>query len=759
MAGSTIGTAYVQILPSAEGIKNNLTNTLGGEASKAGPSIGSKLGAGISKGLKTAAVVAGAAIAAAGAAAVALGKKALTSYANYEQLIGGVETLFGSSAEIVAQNASEAFKTDGLSANEYMETVTSFSASLLQSLGGDTEKAASYADMAITDMSDNANKMGTDMSMIQSAYQGFAKQNYTMLDNLKLGYGGTKTEMERLIKDAEALDSSFTASRDKNKELTLSYSDIVDAIHIVQTNMGITGTTATEASTTIQGSVNSMKSAWQNLLTGFGNDNADLSGLIDDFVNSAVTAAGNIVPRFSTILSSIAQALPELISGLIPLITSFVTENLPTLISAGVQIIGALITGIVSAIPQIIAMLPEIITTLVTAFTEALPEMVAMGQEMITSLSTGLAESLPVIIPAIATLISQLVIALTDPATIGALVDGAILIVQGLADGLIAALPVLIEAAPQIISNLLNGILQNIPKLIEAGIQLMQTLMTGIIENLPLLIDASIQIMIALLEGIIQNLPMIIEASIQLIVALVEGLIQAIPQLIEAIPQIIEALVNAFIEHGPELIMAGVELLVALVTGIGQALGSAVSIIGEKISEWVTTARGKVTEFGQSIHDGFTELVSEVGGWINDNIVQPMKDAIAHVVDIGEEIVDKIKEGINNAWSGLTSWFNGIWDKLFGHLSVHTTVTGSASSPNGASGYATGLDYVPYDEFPAILHKGEAVLTATEADAWRKGGTGANVINVNQTINSVPQTPVELASATAAYFELARWAI
>src|SRR5574344_992703 len=253
------------------------------QASSQVETIGSKL----KGGLATAAKVGAAAVAAAGTAMVAIGKQAIEQYAEYEQLVGGVETLFKQSSDTVMGYAENAYKTAGLSANEYMSTVTSFSASLLQSLNNDTAKSAEVADMAITDMSDNANKMGTDMSMIQSAYQGFAKQNYTMLDNLKLGYGGTKTEMERLLADASKL-SGVEYNID-------NLNDVYEAIHVVQTELGVTGTTAKEASTTIQGSVNSMKSAWTNLVTGIADDNADFDALITNFVDSIMTMADNIL--------------------------------------------------------------------------------------------------------------------------------------------------------------------------------------------------------------------------------------------------------------------------------------------------------------------------------------------------------------------------------------------------------------------------------------------------------------------------------
>ena len=270
-----IAKAYVQIVPSAQGISGKISQALGGEAERAGKAGGGKFSSAFGAALK----VGGAAIAAGAAALGKVASEAISGYADYEQLVGGVETLFADSADVVQQYASNAFKTAGLSANEYMETVTSFSASLLQSLGGDTAKAAQVGDMAISDMADNANKMGSSMESIQNAYQGFAKQNYTMLDNLKLGYGGTKTEMERLLADASKL-SGVEYNID-------SLSDVYEAIHVVQEEMGITGTTAKEAYETISGSLATTKAAWSNLLVGIADENADFPALINNFVESA----------------------------------------------------------------------------------------------------------------------------------------------------------------------------------------------------------------------------------------------------------------------------------------------------------------------------------------------------------------------------------------------------------------------------------------------------------------------------------------
>ena len=317
----------------------------------------------------TGAKIAGAAVGAAATAVAAVTKQAVEAYGEYEQLVGGVETLFGTSADKVMEYADKAFMTAGLSANEYMSTVTSFSASLLQSLGGDTEKAADYADMAIRDMSDNANKMGTSMDAIQNAYQGFAKQNYTMLDNLKLGYGGTKSEMERLVEDAEKLNSSFKATRDANGDLTLSFGDIVDAIHIVQTEMGITGTTAKEASSTLEGSFNSMKASWQNLLIAFGSGEG-VEEAIGNLVETAKTYVGNLIPVIKTALVGIADFVKEIGPIIIEELPGLIQELLPELLNAAIALVGAF----VEALPGILTAIWDSIKTLFGTFMDWLRE-------------------------------------------------------------------------------------------------------------------------------------------------------------------------------------------------------------------------------------------------------------------------------------------------------------------------------------------------------------------------------------------------
>lgn len=360
-----------------EAVNNEMKNT----------SVVSQFGSALKSGLAVAAKAAAAATAAAAGAVIALTKSAVENYGEYEQLVGGVETLFKNSAGTVEEYAKNAYQTAGLSANEYMETVTSFSASLLQSMGNDTESAAKKADRAITDMSDNANKMGTDMQSIQNAYQGFAKQNYTMLDNLKLGYGGTKEEMQRLIDDANALN----AAQGNYTNYTIeSYADIVDAIHTVQTEMGITGTTAKEASTTIEGSIGAMKAAYANFVTGLGNDNADISELSSQLIQSVGTVAENVLPVVETVLKNIAEAVqrdgPEMIEKFV----SYAIEKLPEVISLGLKMVISLVKGIAQNIPQLVTSVLNMMATIVKTIWESLPDIIEVGKNIVLGLWEGI---------------------------------------------------------------------------------------------------------------------------------------------------------------------------------------------------------------------------------------------------------------------------------------------------------------------------------------------------------------------------------
>lgn len=440
---NTVARAYVQIVPSAEGIKGSITSALGGEASSAGSQLGSMLSTGI-KG----AVVAGVS----GLGAIIGG--ALTEGGALEQSIGGVETLFKDSASDVIAAANNAYKTAGVSANSYMEQVTSFSATLLQGLGGDTEAAASYADKAIVQMADNANKMGTSMESIQYAYQGFAKDNYTMLDNLKLGYGGTQAEMARLINDSGVLGDSIEVTAETVKDVP--FSSIIDAIQVIQDNLGITGTTAKEAATTLTGSFASVKAALSNVLAGL-TLGQDLGPALNALATTSTTfLTANLIPAITNILSALPGALVTLITAIGPQLTAGLATIVPQMMTAGAQMLQSLSAGLVQGIPNFLA--------------QALP--------MILQFTTSLRANFSSIVDA------------------G--IDLLLNFVQGIANGL----PTLIEYVPTIVSNIAGLINDNAPKILQAGIQVIITLVQGLINAIPTIIANIPQIIGAIADTI-----------------------------------------------------------------------------------------------------------------------------------------------------------------------------------------------------------------------------------------------------------------
>lgn len=462
------------------------------------------LGDFITSGLKT---VAGA-VKQLGSVFLTVGKEALDSYADYEQLVGGVETLFKDSSGIVENYANNAYKTAGLSANDYMETVTSFSASLLQSLDGDTAKVAEVSNMAVTDMADNANKMGTDMSSIQNAYQGFAKQNYTMLDNLKLGYGGTKSEMERLLSDAQKISGV--------KYDISNLNDVYQAIHVVQGELGITGTTAKEASTTIQGSVSAMKSAWQNMLTGIADDNADFDGLINNLVDSIVTAGENILPRVETIIDGVIE--------LVMSTTEIIIDDLPQIIETGRGMISGLLQGIQEMLPELASSAFLIIQELVTSLLESLPQLLQMGIDLLTELINGISQTLPQLIPVMVEAVAGIAETLID--NIDTIVDAGINLIIGLADGLIAALPKLIERAPVIIDKLVTKLTEPdmIGRIIQAAGRLISELAIGLIQAIPKLLANIPQIINSIAKGLLNGIADLRDVGKNLLKGLWEGM-------------------------------------------------------------------------------------------------------------------------------------------------------------------------------------------------------------------------------------------
>ena len=446
----------------------------------------SKLGSVASSALKGVTV----AIGTVSAAFAGLVTASVVARGEIEQQIGGVETLFKNSANKVIKNAENAYKTAGMSASDYMQTVTSFSASLLQSLGGDTAKAADVADMALTDMSDNANKFGTSMEAIQNAYQGFAKQNYTMLDNLKLGYGGTKTEMERLLKDAQKLTGV--------KYNINNLSDVYNAIHAIQKELGVTGTTAKEASSTLQGSFASMKASWSNFLSGAG----DLSQVVEsatDVVGNVVRIVNEAIPSIITGITESLPALLELGATIInELITGIITY-LPTLMESAGQILDSLIQGLLNVLPQLIPVALQTVQTLITGLLNYLPQIIEVGMQVISQLIIGIAQMLPELIPQIIDCVILIVETLLD--NIDLLIDAGIQLILALADGLIEALPRLIEKIPVIVQKLLDALIRNFPKIIKAGGELVGKLVAGIVGSFWKILEVAPQLIANLVNG------------------------------------------------------------------------------------------------------------------------------------------------------------------------------------------------------------------------------------------------------------------
>lgn len=461
-----------------------------------------------------------------GTALLDVGKTAVSSYAEYEQLIGGVETLFEESAGVVENYANNAYKTAGMSANEYMTTVTSFSASLLQSLNGDTAKSAEVADMAITDMSDNANKMGTSMEMIQNAYQGFAKQNYTMLDNLKLGYGGTKTEMERLLADASAISGIDYDISNLN--------DVYQAIHVIQTEMGITGTTAKEASSTISGSISSMKSAWTNFMTGLADGNANMSDLVSNVVDSATTVVENVMPVVEQVVNSIMEVFPTLLENIM--------NYLPQFLTTGSNILTSLISGLQANMPAIMTAVMQIVNMLISTLTQNLPQILQMGIQLIVSLVQGIAQSLPTLIPEMVNAVTTMVTTLLD--NIDLLVDAGIQLLLGLAEGLIEALPDLIDKIPEIIDKVIEALTNNLPKIIEAGVEITLKLAVGIVQAIPQLVAKVPQIISSFISGVTSLFPKLISLGGDLLNKIKDGILGGLSKITEVGKNVVQGLWN-----------------------------------------------------------------------------------------------------------------------------------------------------------------------------------------------------------------------
>lgn len=693
--GTELAKAYVQIVPTTKGIQGGISQALGGEAEKAGTDAGNKIAAGIKKAIL-------------GLGLGKLIKDSLMAGADLQQSIGGIETLFGAGGQSIEEyaasvhksvdevkgeydglmaaqtlaldNANKAYQTAGLSANDYMQTVTGFAAALKGSTSNELD-AAKAADQAVIDMADNVNKMGSSMESVQNAYAGFAKGNYTMLDNLKLGYGGTKAEMERLLKDAEELSG---VKYDIN-----NLSDVYSAIHVIQTDLGITGTTAKEAASTFSGSMAAMKASASNVMAAMSLGQ-DLTGPLQALIDSAVTfLVDNALPMLGNIFASLPEVLvgalngldslgdtigslivqalegaaqmvgkgaPALVtaavnavtgvitgiasmdwSGIIPPIVEGINGMIPAIIGAMPQIITAgsgllqgLIDGIMVMLPQIMLAVPQIIQTLLTALITNLPLIVQSGMDLVTGLISGLMEALPTLLASGQQLLTDLLTTITEllPEVLTTGAD----VLNGLLDGIMEALPGLLERMPEIITGIIQTLTGMIPQIIQAGIRLLTSLVTNLPQIIGQIIPKVITIILNILSAIARSIPQIVKAGFELFVSLIKELPKIIIELVKAIPQIIKGLVGGIKEHAGEMVSAGKDLLLGLGSGIGDAIGGVISKAKEAAGKVIGAVKGF---FG--IHSP-SKVFAEIGGFLDAGLAEGIEDNIKPVTNAMDEL-------------------------------------------------------------------------------------------------------------------------
>ena len=588
--------------------------------------------------------------------AVSIGKASLDSYADYEQLVGGVETLYKDSAATIEKYAQAAYKNVGLSANDYMDTATSFAASLVSSLSGDTEKAAEMSNTAISDMADNWNKMGSSVQSVQDAYRGFSKQNFTMLDNLKIGYGGTKTEMERLLADADTLNAKQGVY---TKYSIDSFSDIVQAIHVVQTEMGITGTTAKEAATTIQGSTASMKSAWANLLTGIADPEQNFQSLMDEFVDSVITAGNNIIPRIKEIVPTLIDGLSELVTQLAPYVSGVIMELEPT-IEEGLQ---ALFGGLSSVASE----LQPIVADVFSFF----------GDAIISGLTSAIESS--------------------DFSFLLDIFNNVKTAIENIAN-IIDSFKNNANAAWDAISAKIQEVVAYVQPYVETAMQVIGQVVTQVITDL---------------TPVIQSIGEAFSAAwslVQTVWAWASAFFQAIFQSIVVIFTPFAPIISGFFQGAWIIIQSIWNVAVSffqtvfdLITGVFSTIDAVLS--GDFQSAW---------ESIQGSFDG----------------------AVGFFSTVGQNVGEGIKGGIAAVWGGLVSFVQGLWD---GIKSIFVINASDVKNNTGSDGsHAGGMDYVPYNNYVANLHRGEMVLTSDEADEYRKGtAKTAGGMTINIDINGI----------------------
>lgn len=618
-SGIELATAYVQVLPSAEGIKGSLSKALEPEADSAGEKTGKSLGNSIGSFIKT--------------AFVALGvgefiKDTIMKGADLEQSIGGIETLFGTggrsleeyaksvgqsvedvkdkyaaleqSEQTMLENAKGAWLTAGLSANDYMQQATSFSASLLKGLGGDTAKAAEYAHMAMTDMSDNANKFGTSIELIQNAYQGLAKGNATMLDNLKIGYGGTQTEMLKLAKDMGVVNDSVESFAD------MSFDQAILAIHKMQEELGVTGTTKAEALSTISGSMNALKVAWENLQADM-TLGKDLTGDIDAIKDAATAFLGNIAPA----LQNIITAVPDVFVSLVDAVG-------PQLIDTGTDMIKEIIEGIGNSLPMLLPKAVEIVVTLVKGLITSIPSLITAALQLVVGLVTGIMEAIPVLVAAIPELINSILTTLME--AIPLIIEAGFTLITSLVSDLPGIITTILGIIPELITSILDTLVTMYMDLQVAGVELFVSLIKALPEIIVKILEAVPKIILSLCQSLDGMIPQMMHAGMDLFVSLIKALPEIIKSIGTAIPQIVTALVTGLTEMLPYMMTAGIQLFTAIIAELPSIISTLVAAVPEII----------------------------------DALIAALGDTIIEFQDMGPKIVDGLWQGIKGAWDSLT---------------------------------------------------------------------------------------------------------
>lgn len=592
-SGIELAKAYVQIIPSAQGIGNQIKKELGGEvepaAEETGVSAGQKLFGAIRK----------------IAAAAGIGKvikDSIVAGADLEQSMGGIETLFKESADQVIANAKRAYQTAGMSANDYMELTTGFSASLLSSLGNDTAKAADVADMAMTDMSDNANKMGTNMEDIKNAYQGFAKQNYTMLDNLKLDYGGTQNEMKRLLEDARKI-TGVTYDID-------NLADVYQAIHVIQGELDITGTTAKEAASTISGSLNAMKAAYQNVMGNLALGE-DIGPSLNALKETTVTfVRDNLLPAAVNVVSALPTAL-----------VSLAAQLAAPMLHAGVQAVLSLAAGLTSAIPELLREATKALEGIVNAIITGVPALINAGMLLLNGLVQGLLEAVPELLAALPGIVDNLTTTLA--AFLPQFISAVNLLVMGVVQALPTAIQQIVAVLPTLIDSLINVLLTLMPEIVDAGLALLSALVADLPEIISAVAAAIPEIVDAIVNAILSSIPLLIDAGIQLLTMLVGNLPAIINGIVSALPTIINSIVNAVLGSIPLLIRSGIQLFVALVSNLPAIISGVVAAVPQIIDAIVGGFAGgfdAMANIGLNLIKGIWSGISDAAAWLKSKI-------------------------------------------------------------------------------------------------------------------------------------------